>query len=179
MRSILRTWGFLISFSIIPCLLFSQDKAELSFGAGYPDFINMKIKFGKEVQIYGGAGFFPIETASSFTAGLDIHFPLISNNNKTRKFYLENGAIIMTSPNLKVSDQDRLFVMCSRIGFSFYNYAYKDRAGFDFDFGILYDVGPKYETYNRPPFQGRPTTYREKRERIVLPAVSLSYFFKL
>jgi hypothetical protein len=178
MKSKIRTWLFLL-FALIPCLLFSQNNSEISIGAGFPDFLNMKFKLGKEVQIYGGAGFFPGISAWSVTAGLDLHFPLKSIDNKTRKFYLNNGGTIMSVPKMNVSDADRFFVMYSRIGFSFYDSAKNDRTGFDFDMGVMYDIGPKYETINRPPFMGRPTTIQVKRDRLVFPAASISYFFKL
>lgn len=178
-KSDIRAWFLIISFAISPCLIFSQNKTEISSGVGLPDLINVKLKYGREFQIYGGAGLLTSNTIWSFTAGFDCHFPLKSKKDKTRKLYLSNGIANISSIIPSSGKSEDLFVLCSRIGISVCNSPKNDRSGFDFDLGIMFEPGQKYETINRPPANGRPTTVRVERAPIIFPAASISYFFKL
>jgi hypothetical protein len=173
---------YVLFLLIFPNYLFSQNKIEISAGLSIPELLNLKIKYGNNFQICGSVGYMPYINFWAFSSDIYYHLPSKSNEDKSRKWFLNTGfSYILPSESFSSSSKKTL-LMYSRIGRTFYSHKKTYLAGLRLDLGIMFQIwtNEKYSYSIGPHILGRPWTLtRTENPPIIGPAASLSYFFKI
>jgi hypothetical protein len=130
-----------LTLVLAPGILFSQNGTELSAGPGIPELLNLKIKYGDNFQISGGAGFAPFIGFWAFSAGFYYHFPSKSNEDKLRKWFLNTGVSYFPPSESNGSTSQKLLLMYSRLGRTFYFNKKTNITGIDFEIGACSKSG--------------------------------------
>jgi hypothetical protein len=121
--------------------LFSQNRVEISGGIGFPEYFNLKIKYGVKFQIGAGAGIFPKTQYGSFLkphlsqvipVSFDFyyHFSRLKVTNKY-KWYWNIGIIYLNVPY----EKEKELYYSSRIGRTIY---LSELTGISIDLGFAF-----------------------------------------
>ena len=146
--------------------LFSQKKYEISAGVGYPDRINLEIKYGIRTQAGISAGLWPFQESWSdnhyfglaIGGNLYYHFP----GNTLNKWYINPG-FTYTHWFQKEPDANTI-MLTARVGRS---------INFSNNTGINLDLGLTMFIYVNGVFWDFDTEFLP-----ILPSGSISYFIK-
>jgi hypothetical protein len=146
-------------------LMFSQEKFEFSGGAGMPELINIKLRYGENLQVGASVGFISFVFFDdgvvdwSCSAEVVYHFAGTSKHNNLKPWYLLGGLGYYNFPVLLHYDN--------------YNLAFYPRIGRSFSFsktsGINLDVGL---------FLPLSTASEHDKDFQVLPSGSVGYFVR-
>lgn len=96
--------------------VFSQGKAEISFGLAFPELSNIKIKYGNDFQIGAGAGFMPVINFLTITGDMYYNFPKKTEHANPNTWNLNLGGTFIN----QTGGGDGIFVFYSRLGRNFY-----------------------------------------------------------
>lgn len=92
MESILkRSFLLLLGLVIFNTLVFSQSKVEISGGYGFPESLNLKVKYGNNVQIGLSQSIYLIYTDAPLAVEIYYHFAGTSGFTEQKPWYLLGG----------------------------------------------------------------------------------------
>lgn len=112
----------------------TQDKLNIFLGFGYPDLINIGIRFQLEQAQMGiSFGYLPDNygTTRSYTVDLYNHFGRLGQFSTKRQLYIRNGVSIYRSKTERLKETDTYFN--SRFGKEIY---FNKNIGFQFELGV-------------------------------------------
>jgi hypothetical protein len=173
---------FILFLFIFPNFLFSQNRVEISAGLSIPELLNLKIKYGNNFQICGSLGYMPVISFWAFSGDIYYHFPSKSDEDKSRKWFLNTGFSYIPPSESFSSTSKKTLLMYSRIGKTFYSHKKNNLAGLRMDLGIMFQIwtNEKYSYSAGQRIPGFPTPkIQTKNPPVIGPAASISYFFKL
>jgi len=175
---------YILFLFIFPNILFSQNRIEISAGLSIPELLNLKIKYGNNFQICGSLGYMPYVSFWAISGDIYYHFPSKSNEDKSRKWFLNTGFSYIPPSESFSSTSKKTLLMYSRIGRTFYSHKKTNLAGLSLELGIMFQIwtNEKYSYSYGPHILGRPmgaTLTITENSPIIGPAASISYFFKL
>jgi hypothetical protein len=175
---------YILFLFIFPNILFSQNRVEISAGLSIPELLNFKIKYGNNFQIGGSLGYMPYVSFWAISGDIYYHFPSKSNEDKSRKWFLNTGISYIPPSESFSSTSKKTLLMYSRIGKTFYSHNKNNLTGLCLELGIMFQIwtNEKYSYSYGTPILGRPmgsTRTITENSPIIGPALNISYFFKL
>lgn len=170
--------GILFLMFLVINPLFAQKKTELAMGAGFPEAINLKLKYGNNNKVGISAGIFPDIYYSSYdnksysrnytTLSLEIYHYFRKQNDTIRsKWYCNSGISFWPG-----SDEKSVFLFL-RFGRSIY---FSKKTGINFDLGFAPGIHSERKIVGSMTYQTIP--YKETTF-LPLPSCSFSFFFRL
>jgi hypothetical protein len=150
------TWTLKIFISVVPIIYsfqgFSQGKFELSGGVGIPELINMKLKYGQNIQVGASAGFLPIEwfgeTVVDWTVSTEIsyHFAGKSKFVEQPTWYI-SGELSYFDLGIMEPYEGYDLAFCPRIGKTI---SFSKKTGINLDAGMFLPLSKSsaYSTYD-------------------------------
>jgi len=157
--------GFILSDNPV----FSQGKFEMSVGVGFPEMINLKIKYGKDIQIGLCQSLWPVfhnVPIGPTAAEIYYHFAGKSKFTEQPTLYLLGGLGYFWLQEGGIYDDE-----CKGVPFCFYprigqSINFSRRMGFNFEAGAFI---PFYNT----PHNSIKEIYH------IYPSISISLFLRL
>jgi len=146
-------------------------------GVSVPELMNVKIKYGSNFQIGGGAGYLPYFNLFGLSGDINLHFPTKSGEETLRKWFLNTGFSYFPPCKSFSSTSKKTILMHSRIGRTLYSPRRNNKTGLRLELGIMFEVWTNEGFSVGPHITGKPRTITDN-PAVLGPAASISYFFK-
>lgn len=168
------SWKYLYVFSILLELslpVFSQKKSEITFGLGFPEMSNIKIKCGTDFQVGVGLGLVPVINFLSISGDMYYNFPKKLENTPSAWNINIGGTLIKILQN---GDIGNVLAFYSRLG---RRLNFKNDRGINFDLGLGLWLAPG-ESISTPLGGSGDLHLPEDSSISIGPVGSISYFIK-